>query len=338
MDENHDAPSGDRSAPNVVLPVDDYLDIVMAEVAQPPVLTEISPVVAKPRIWPALVVGILVVPLAVVVSAVVFLVVMAALVDFRLLRDAVAFEEWLKTFSSSRLGLFVLTLPGQLVFLSVACFSAWLSPVPFRERLKLRRGDLPVWTWGIFALATPAIGTIVSLLMSLVFTEIGSNLEMLENVFREHKGPFLAVVLLLVAVIPGVSEELLFRGYVQSRLLQRLSPIEAITISSLLFAIAHIDPLHIVAVLPLGFWLGYIAWRADSILPSVACHMVNNAVSVVMTHFSKPSGFGIDPNPVTIVILIGCGIALVVSLVLLRYLPRDCHLKNGKQEIANALA
>jgi membrane protease YdiL (CAAX protease family) len=141
--------------------------------------------------------------------------------------------------------------------------------------------------------------------------------------FRSARGWFLVMLLGLVAVLPGLSEEGLFRGYLQSRLLQRMPAAAAIGISSLLFAIAHLDPLHVLAVIPLGVWLGVIAWRCDSIWPSALGHMVNNAVSIVMTHYSEAKGFEVIADAPTIGIMGVSGVALLGSMaVLVKFGPR----------------
>lgn len=85
-------------------------------------------------------------------------------------------------------------------------------------------------------------------------------------------------------LFPGVCEEAFVRGYVQRRLLLRWPPLAAILYSSVIFAAWHLQPANVLAVLPGGLWLGYVAWRADSIRPTVAAHAVwGGALYVVRT-------------------------------------------------------
>jgi len=84
------------------------------------------------------------------------------------------------------------------------------------------------------------------------------------------------IFVVCVTFPPGFVEELLFRGYVQRRLLRRWRPFGAILFASVAFAIAHLDPLHVVFALPLGIWFGIIAWRTGSIWPGVVCHAFIN--------------------------------------------------------------
>ena len=108
-------------------------------------------------------------------------------------------------------------------------------------------------------------------------------METMQKLFLSHEGPFLVVMVALVGIMPGICEELFFRGYVQTRLLVRFPPLVAIGTTSLLFSIAHLDPIHAVAVFPLGLWLGVITWRSQSIWPAVLGHTINNSAAVLLT-------------------------------------------------------
>jgi membrane protease YdiL (CAAX protease family) len=86
------------------------------------------------------------------------------------------------------------------------------------------------------------------------------------------------IAFVLMALLPGVSEELLFRGLLQ-RSIRR--PAVAIAVSALLFALVHVDPPHVVGVLPTGFYLAWVAARTGSTWPTIAAHVTNNAVAVL---------------------------------------------------------
>lgn len=70
----------------------------------------------------------------------------------------------------------------------------------------------------------------------------------------------------------AVNEELLFRGYLMRRWLVSWSPVRSIGLSAFVFALAHLSPSHALAVLPVGVWFGYIAWRTNSTLNSIIAH------------------------------------------------------------------
>lgn len=272
---------------------------------------------SKPRIWVALLVGVGTIVVAIIVAGGVFAIAMLAELGVSFVANPSVVPTWVEEFSKTRKGFLVLVLPGQLVFLSTAFVAAWFSPLGVRRRLRLVEGRMPMWTWLVFAIATPAIGIMSSALMSLFVTDMGENLKLLQDMFRSHKGAFVIVVVSMISLLPALSEEALFRGYVQSRLLERLHPALAISLSSAMFAIAHLDPTHVLAVIPLGFWLGIVAWRSDSIWPSIVCHAMNNCVSVLMTYASDSNEFDIEWDPPTIAILLVSFAALIASIVLL---------------------
>ena len=85
----------------------------------------------------------------------------------------------------------------------------------------------------------------------------------------------------MIGATPAICEELLFRGYVQTRLNRAMGPAAGILIASMLFAGFHMDFVHVIAVFPLGLFLGFVAWRSGSLLPAMMGHFVNNVVSVV---------------------------------------------------------
>jgi len=78
------------------------------------------------------------------------------------------------------------------------------------------------------------------------------------------------------ALLPGVSEELLFRGILQRAL---GAGALAIVASGVGFALFHVDPHHVVGVLPLGLFLAWVGARAGTLVTVVA-HAANNAVAI----------------------------------------------------------
>jgi uncharacterized protein len=82
------------------------------------------------------------------------------------------------------------------------------------------------------------------------------------------------------ALLPGVAEELMFRGLLQTA---AGSGLFAIVISALSFSIFHIDPHHVAGVLPLGFFLAWVASRCGTLV-TIFAHVVNNSVAIAVVH------------------------------------------------------
>jgi membrane protease YdiL (CAAX protease family) len=120
----------------------------------------------------------------------------------------------------------------------------------------------------------------VGVLFAVALTWIIPAPPIVEELYKAMKPEDAVPFVLFIAVLPGVIEELLFRGYVQRRLLERWHPATAILVSSTLFALVHLQPHHVVFAFPLGVWFGVIAWRTGSVYPSMLCHaFVNGGVN-----------------------------------------------------------
>lgn len=282
------------------------------------IVAELVPVpAAKPRIWTALLVATLAIPLATVVGGGFLVAAMLASDGGAFLRGGPGMDAWLEEYAQTRLGLFLIVVPGQLVFLAAALGAAWLSPQPWTRRLGLGRGGLPWWSWFVLMLGTPVVGVVSSHLLSLTVDDMSDHLRLVETMLRTHVRDFPVGLIVIVALVPGFVEELLFRGYLQNRLLQRWPPVFAVGVSAVVFSAAHLDPVHVVGVIPLGLWLGVIAWRAGSIWPAVLCHAANNAAAVVAASFHEGQSLELSLDPFSLTLLAVGVPAFVASLGLL---------------------
>ncbi len=294
-------------------------DVVLATVIEP---TEI--VTAPDPLWPAFVVVIGAFGAAIFFSTIALLATAAITGNIQTLVDAEARTAWITDLTGSSAGLAVFVLPGQIAFAAFALGAAFVSRERWVDRLGLRAGRLPVWTWPLFLVGTPIIGMLGGQLMSGASDEPSESLKMLERMLQFNSVSSLIVLLLLISLLPGIVEELLFRGFLQRRLLTRLPASVAIVICSVFFAAAHMDPMHALGVLPLGLWLGVVAWRADSIWPAIFGHIGNNGYAIVLS-----KALGTDPsigevNPSVVIVLGVSLLAFAGCLVVLtdRLWPR----------------
>ncbi len=124
----------------------------------------------------------------------------------------------------------------------------------------------------------------------------------------------LVAALIAVALLPAIAEELIFRGVI-ARALARHSQLFAIGASAALFAIYHVVPIQVVAVFPFGLALAFIAVRADSIIPTIVAHAINNAIGIAIARGDMPGLVGvIDRSPP--LALAGSALLVAVGLAL----------------------
>lgn len=89
--------------------------------------------------------------------------------------------------------------------------------------------------------------------------------------------------MLLIAILPGVCEELLFRGLIMGAY-ERWGTWKAIWISALMFAGMHGSLAGIPAHLMLGVALGYVAASTGSLYAPMMMHTAYNAVTVLASY------------------------------------------------------
>ncbi|MBI5515324.1 MAG: CPBP family intramembrane metalloprotease [Deltaproteobacteria bacterium] len=176
----------------------------------------------------------------------------------------------------------ILSALGSVVaFAGVALVAGALSKEPLRERLQLRGTPGPWTVYPVVTLGFLAVSETLGSVIHLSGLHRRSSLAQLDRVFRTAGPQGLAVTLLVVGVGAGVAEELFFRGYLQSRLARRWPPWVAIAVTAALFGLVHFDPVHSTFAVSVGCFLGWIAWRARSILPTIAAHIFNNTVATL---------------------------------------------------------
>jgi len=104
-------------------------------------------------------------------------------------------------------------------------------------------------------------------------------------------------LIILVALVPAISEELVFRGVLLSGFRSRAPAYAAVILTGLLFGLFHLSPATGFRVLPTA-WMGMIlAWVviASGSLPlAIILHFANNALIVVLASAAATRGFITD--------------------------------------------
>jgi len=89
-------------------------------------------------------------------------------------------------------------------------------------------------------------------------------------------------VLLVIAVVPAVCEELAFRGFILSGLRHLGHRGAAIIISSLFFGATHGILQQSLPAFAVGLVIGYLAVQTGSLLPCILFHVVYNSMTIVL--------------------------------------------------------
>jgi uncharacterized protein len=104
----------------------------------------------------------------------------------------------------------------------------------------------------------------------------------LKSVLNVNSPLQMIVVVFLVAVIPGIGEEMLFRGTVQQQFARIIkNPHIAIWLSAAFFSAIHFQFEGFLARMILGALLGYLFYWSNNLWIPIIVHFLNNGLQVI---------------------------------------------------------
>lgn len=109
--------------------------------------------------------------------------------------------------------------------------------------------------------------------------------EYLQQIISDRQD--LGTLLLVLALLPAICEELAYRGFILSGLRSQLRASHAVLFSALFFALGHSIVQQSVVAFAAGLILGILALRTGSLLPCVAYHLVHNGLGVLEGQLSQ---------------------------------------------------
>ncbi len=94
----------------------------------------------------------------------------------------------------------------------------------------------------------------------------------------------LILTIVVIAVLPPVLEETLFRGIVQNGL--KKSGYISIIVTAALFAVYHLSPSKTLYQFAVGLILSLVALKSGSVVPTIIIHFLNNLLVILNEYFS----------------------------------------------------
>lgn len=172
-------------------------------------------------------------------------------------------------------------------------------------------------------LGAGSLSLLISNLLSMAFPDNSQGLN--EEYAKLLDGISFVPALLLIALVPAVCEELMFRGYMFTAFRQKMSLPKAIFFVSVLFGISHMSLIKIIPTAVLGAALAYAIYKADSIAASSLIHFLNNAVSVFILYYGSNIAF-LNEEQIGVPLMIG----LVVLSVI--FIPAGVWILNSRKK------
>ncbi len=114
----------------------------------------------------------------------------------------------------------------------------------------------------------------------------------------------------LLCLIPGICEEIFFRGFCQTTLSRKHGANKAIIITGLLFALLHGNPWYFHLYFLLGIWFSWLYAISGNLALPITCHVLNNFWTLTNNHLGNtfPQNSFTDKFDLSIII---CSLALL---------------------------
>lgn len=153
--------------------------------------------------------------------------------------------------------------------------------------------------------------------------------EMLAKFLEQEGGALLLLAnIVVMAVVPAVCEEFIFRGVIQQTCAKWFGNHHwAILLTAAVFSIIHFDLFNFMPRFLMGLLLGYIFYYSGTIWASIMAHFTNNALVVLIYHFFGAESVKISTPGQVNVWLIVAGVVLT-SLIAYFFVKISKKLKS----------
>jgi membrane protease YdiL (CAAX protease family) len=180
-----------------------------------------------------------------------------------------------------------IALAGLATGVALACFAAagscWTGATLARG-LSLERGHLRAREVAALAVGMIGLSNGLDTLAHAHSAYQGSGLQLLEGQLARAPEEAVSALLLVVglALAPGIGEELFFRGWLLRVAAPLIGRWSAVAVCALLFGMLHGGPLHVLAAVTMGLYLGAVTLASGSVRAALVCHVANNGVAVAL--------------------------------------------------------
>jgi sodium transport system permease protein len=153
-----------------------------------------------------------------------------------------------------------------------------------------------------------------------------------KSLLEEWQGISPIWILVTLAIVPGIFEEMFFRGFFFTALRKVLAPWKTIVVTAILFGLFHVVAANVLAperFLPsafLGLALGWVRYRSDSVAPCMLLHAVHNGLLLSLVYWRDSlasAGYGIEENAnIPAHWLIAAALTAIAAIAFLRFTTR----------------
>jgi len=209
---------------------------------------------------------------------------------------------------------------GVILIVYWRYFSGKWSPsnTQISRRFCFRRSRLkkPVWIWGMMAGICVFLFLQSGLFLTFRLSEFQPEIFKTARYLNDHPAWMSWSIIVMASLVAGICEEIGYRGYMQKPLEQKYGPVIGISITSLVFTVAHIHQAWasgiLVQIFLISFMIGLLAYATNSLIPGIIAHASFDIINfsywwsdVIGTFERKPIGTtGVDTHFILVVTVV----------------------------------
>ena len=167
-------------------------------------------------------------------------------------------------------------------------------------------------------------------------TSMEKQAEVLVRLFTANLTPAtFSLILVVVSILPGIGEEFVFRGMIQTELQRAVgNPHVGIWIAAAFFSAFHLQFFGFFPRMLIGALLGYLYFWSGNLWVPIIAHMLNNGLQLLGIYLYQLNVHSFDPMSTESAPLAAVVSSLIVTLSLLYYckknLPPQSHTNSDR--------
>lgn len=177
---------------------------------------------------------------------------------------------------------FVLILGSALIYLKIGKYN-------FKEVLRLNNPGLTPFIITFFIMAAMLPVVLILNLGNLILIKYLFGRVIVSQLPSATNTAGLLVNIAIVGGSAGICEEALFRGVIQ-RAYESMGWKKGIIITAFLFGLMHMDFQKLLGTFILGFLIGYLVYKTNSLFVGMFAHFCNNSFAVLIAYLVTKAG------------------------------------------------
>jgi uncharacterized protein len=215
-------------------------------------------------------------------------------------------------------------LSHLLMFIALPLLYVYYFNKNLTPKFFLRSDNLGIYTLIavlIFFSAIPLTSWLIELNKSIQLPSWAESKEidlkkLTEILAYYNNTPEFFIALLVIAILPALGEEILFRGIIQNEFFAILkNPHAAIWVTGFLFSFIHFQFFGFFPRMLLGVLFGYLYYWSGNLVIPILIHFINNALTLIVMNLYKnkiiDTDFESEPMP---------AISILISIIIFTFL------------------